>query len=105
MGKLEILKNPLETKYTQLSTRFDSEYGVLWTVMDPEGIPCMTEELLSELSHHQNSIEHSGGMIQIGAKVYPIRYVVAASATPNAFNLGGHLELFIRLIKEKNRQA
>lgn len=108
MGKFEIhtkANNPTNNRYTQLSTRFEPEYGVLWTEMSPEGIPCMTEEILDELQHHQTAIENCGGKILIGDQSYTIRFAVASSLTPGAFNLGGHLGLFSRLIKNQDRQA
>jgi DSF synthase len=108
MGKLEALPsmvNPLEIGYTQLSTRFDSEYGILWTEMNPKGIPCCTKELLDDLYHHHKDIENCGGQIQVRGELCPVRYSVVASLIPGAFNLGGHLGLFSQLIKNKDRQA
>ena len=108
MGTLELFtnaNNPLKTQYSQLVTRFDPEQGILWTEMNPEGIPCMTEEILEELNHHQASIEKCGGMIQIGDQSHTIRYAVASSLKPGAFNLGGNLGLFSALIKNKDRKA
>jgi len=104
-GILSRKHNPLEIEYTQISTRFDSEYGVLWTEMNPEGIPCCSRELLDELDHHQKLLEKCGGKVQIGDQVHAIRYAVAASLTPGIFNLGGDLGLFSSLIKSKDRQA
>lgn len=97
--------NPLAVKYSQLSTRFDPEFGVLWTEMKPEGIPCCTRELLDELDHHQKTLEKCGGKIQIGDQLHPVHYAVAASLTPGVFNLGGDLRLFSSLIKSKDQQA
>ncbi len=108
MGKLEFFtkaNNPTKIQYTQLVTRFDPDYGILWTEMNPEGIPCCTKELLDELYHHHKTIEKCGGKIQIGDELHPVSYSVVSSLNPGAFNLGGHLELFSHLIKEKDRQA
>lgn len=107
-AQLEILPfeiNPLEIKYSQISTRFDPEYGVLWTEMKPEGVPCCSQELLDDLDHHQKILEKSGGKIKVGDQLHAVRYAVAASLTPGVFNLGGDLELFSSLIKGKDRQA
>ena len=106
--QLEILPfeiNPLEIKYSHISTRFDPEYGVLWTEMKPQGIPCCHQELLDDLDHHQKILEKSGGKIKVGDQLHAIRYAVAASLTPGVFNLGGDLGLFSSLIKSKDRQA
>ncbi len=105
LGFLMRDNNPLEIKYSQISTRFDQEYGVLWTEMKPEGIPCCTQELLDELDHHQKILEKCGGKIQIGDQLHAVRYAVAASLIPGVFNLGGDLGLFSSLIKRNDRQA
>jgi DSF synthase len=106
-GQTDLLlqKDPLGIEYSQLSIRFDPEYGVLWTEMKPDGIPCCTKELLDELDHHQKTLERCGGNMQIGNQSHPIRYAVASSLIPKVFNLGGDLGLFSSLIKSKDREA
>ncbi len=96
LGFFPIENNPLAIEYTQLSTRFDQEHGVLWTEMNAEGIPCCTRELLDDLHHHHKTIENSGGKVQIGDQFHPVRYSVVSSLTPGVFNLGGDLGLFVR---------
>jgi DSF synthase len=108
MGTLELFtnaNNPLKPQYSQLFTRFDQEQGILWTEMNPDGVPCCTRELLDDLYHNHKTIERCGGKIQIGDELYPVNYSVVSSIHPGAFNLGGHLELFSKLIKEKDQQA
>lgn len=108
MGQLKIFTSvvdPTKIQYAQLVTRFDAEYGLLWTAMNPAGIPCCTQGLLDELYHHHKTIEKCGGSISVNGDEYPVNFSVVASLTPGAFNLGGDLELFMRLIKEKNRLA
>ena len=117
MGKLEALNNvdqlsifphinhPLEAGYSQVSTRFETEYGVLWTEMNPNGIPCCTQELLDELDHHQKILEKCGGKIHVEGQLHTINYAVAASLTPKVFNLGGDLRLFSELIRTKDSEA
>lgn len=105
LGMLPRENNLLENKYSQLSTRFDPEHGVLWTEMNAEGIPCCTGELLDDLYHNHKTIESSGGKIQIGDQLHQVRYSVVSSLTPGVFNLGGDLGLFSTLIRNKDRQA
>ncbi len=108
MGQMEMLsftRNPVEIEYSQLETRFDSEEGISWVLMKPQGVPCFNQELLSELQKYNQSIEASGGKIRIGGVSSPIRYLVFASLTPGVFNLGGQLELFSQLIRIGDRQA
>ena len=95
----------LETKYSQLSTRFDPEYGILWTLADQELIPCVTPELLGDLQQHHKEIEQSGGSLLVDGCRHEIRYSVMASLTPGVFNLGGQLSLFRRLIRDQDRDA
>jgi DSF synthase len=106
--QLEILPfeiNPLEIKYSHISTRFEHEFGVLWTEMNPQGIPCCHQELLDDLDHHQKILARSGGRIKIGDQLHSVHYAVATSLTPGVFNLGGDLGLFSSLIKSRDRQA
>jgi DSF synthase len=108
MGTVEFLSamsNPIKFRYEQLVNRFDIEGGILWTGMNPQGVPCCTPELLEDLYNHHKSIENCGGKIQVGDEVHPVHYSVVASLIPGVFNLGGNLELFSRLIKDRKRQA
>ena len=108
MGRMEIFncaQHPLDAWYTQISTRFDQNCGVLWTLMNPDEVPCFTLSLLNELHHHHQSIANCGGHILVDGKLHPIRYSVVASHTPGVFNLGGQLALFSQLISEGDRQS
>ncbi|WP_301102387.1 crotonase/enoyl-CoA hydratase family protein [Propionivibrio sp.] len=95
----------LEASYSQLSTRFDSGSGVLWTFMDQESVPCFTKELLEDFQQHHKDIERSGGSLLADGGMQEIRYSVLASLTPGVFNLGGQLALFRQLISNKDRET
>jgi len=108
MGKFEILPNmlnPLEIQYSQVSTRFDPNFGISWVLMNPKAVPCFNPELLSELQNYNRSIEYCGGQIWSGDEFHSIRYMVYASLTPGIFNLGGQLALFRDLIRKGDRHA
>lgn len=96
---------PLTAKYVHMSTRFDPEQQILWTLLDPLSVPCFNLELLTELRHHHDAIEASGGQVRSDATMANIRYSVLASLTPGIFNLGGQLALFKRLIVEHDKKA
>ncbi|HEY7985555.1 MAG TPA: crotonase/enoyl-CoA hydratase family protein [Methylophilaceae bacterium] len=98
-------KSLLETKYSQLSTRFDPEYGVLWTLVDQDSVPCVTPELLGDLQQHHAEIEQCGGSLLVNGSMQQIRYSVMASLTPGVFNLGGQLSLFRQLIRNQDRAS
>ncbi len=95
----------LDTEYSQLTIKFDHEEGILWTFFDQDVVPCASTTFLSELRHHHEAIENSGGQIWKDDKPYPVSYSVMGSLTPGVFNLGGELSLFRDLIRNKNRDA
>lgn len=104
--KIAFLNNGLlEAKYSQLSTRFDTDSGILWTLVNQESVPCVTPELLKDLQHHHNEIEHCGGCVLVDGQKHDIRYSVLASLTPGVFNLGGQLALFRQLIRSGDGHA
>ncbi|MBI4807788.1 MAG: crotonase/enoyl-CoA hydratase family protein [Nitrosomonadales bacterium] len=95
----------LNTEYSQLRTRFDSAYGVLWTLVSQDAVPCVTPELLKDLGEHHRAIECSQGKLSVNEDLHDIRYSVLASITPGVFNLGGQLALFRQLIRNQERDA
>ena len=105
MGIANYTQHPLEAEYTQISTRFDPDYGISWVLMNPEAVPCFNLKILSELQQYNQSIEDCRGKIWAGGALHSIRYLVFASEIPGVFNLGGQLELFSQLIKNADRQA
>jgi DSF synthase len=105
MQKVSRMQHPLEQNYSHLSVRFDSERGVLWTLLDPNNVPCFNLELLGQLRAHHDDIESYGNRALDIGQGYDVRYSVLASLTPGIFNLGGQLALFRELIRSGNRDA
>ena len=105
MKLLPQIQHPLENTYDNLSTKFEEEYGILWTLVKQADIPCVTYGLLNDLEHHHQAIASSGGRILTSGKLHDIRYSVMASLTPGVFNLGGQLSLFRKMIQEQNRDV
>lgn len=105
---MRLIQNPqdlLKTQYSQLETRFDTELGILWTLVNQKAVPCVTPELLKDLGDHHQAIEASQGNILVDGVSRQIRYSVLASITPGVFNLGGQLALFRQLIRNQDREA
>ena len=90
------------TSYRHLRTRFEPQYGALWCYLAPRPSPCFNFEVLEELRRFQGKIERSADE---GGKGGGIRYVILASATPGVFNFGGDLRLFIRCLKENDKET
>ena len=105
MQQVSRMQHPLEKDFSHLSVRFDSERGVLWTLLDPKSVPCFSLELLGQLRTHHDNIESYGNRVLNIGQGHDIRYSVLASLTPGIFNLGGQLALFRELIRSGNRDA
>jgi len=88
---------------SQLSTRFDPEFGVLWGFMDPKPRPSFNPALLAELRGYVDSIVQPGGLILHDGREERIEYAVIASKVPGVFSLGGDLALFRQAITNHDR--
>ena len=88
--------------YEQVDTRFDTEFGVMWSIMKPEPRPCFNKTCLSELLQHQIHVRSDGGKITSQGKKHQINYHVLASNMDGVFNLGGDLSVFKELILAKD---
>ena len=91
------------SNYQQISTRFDSEFGVMWSIMQPEPRPCFNKICLNDLLTHHSDLQSSNGEVIAEGKTRQVNYLVLASAMDGVFNLGGDLSVFKQLIIEKNR--
>ncbi len=91
-----------EDAYEELELVFDPSERILWYYMRPNGRPSFTHTLLRDIRRLQLQI----AVAFEGAKSLedtPLRYLVAASAIPQTFNLGGDLSLLGSLVRAKDR--
>jgi DSF synthase len=96
----------LSNNFKQLSIRYDESHEALWTCFNQKNmIPCFNHELISELTQHQKEVQNTAGVLYDGDKAHHIKYSVAASVTPNVFNLGGHLAMIRELAIHQHREA
>jgi DSF synthase len=77
-----------------LDLHLDAAGRTLWTWLQPQGRPCFSPGLLSDIRATQGDLArlHAGGS--------GLRHVVMGCRTPGIFNLGGDLGLFARMIGE-----
>jgi DSF synthase len=99
------IEGMFERRYSQIEVKFDPEYAVAWTYMNPSGVPCFNLGLLNELRQHDSAIEANGGRVLHEGELRQIRYYVGASKAQDVFSLGGDLALFVQLIKSQDRAA
>jgi DSF synthase len=90
--------------YQQITSRFDSEFGVMRAIMNASPRPCYNTTCLNELFLHQSYAHSAQGQIVIKGKVEQINYYVLSSSTDGVFCLGGDLSLFKELILAKDRK-
>ncbi len=91
------------SNYQQINTRFDSEFGVMWSIMNPEPRPCFTKTCLNDLLQHHNFLQSLRGQIVFQGKAHQVNYLVLASGLDGVFNLGGDLSAFRELIMNQDR--
>ena len=84
----------------ELDVLYDDRCATLWTYMNPEGRPSFTRTMLEDFESWQDLIEEGFGPDKV-----PLRYLVLGSRSPDVFCFGGDLELFQRLIRDRDRDA
>lgn len=84
----------------QLDVLYDDRSAALWTFMSPEGRPSFTPPMLHDFERWQELISTGFGEGKV-----PLRYLVLGSRAPDVFCFGGDLELFERLIRERDREG
>ena len=102
---IQALEGMFKRKYDQIEVKFEPEYAVSWTYLNPSGVPCFNLDILDELRVHDEAVEASGGRVLHEGTLRQIRYYVVASKTENIFNFGGDLALFVQLVKSQDRDA
>ncbi len=90
--------------FSQIDTRFDSEFGVLWGFMNPKPRPTFNTLLLAEAREFAQRLTSSGGVVRDGGQQHTVNYVVEASKIPGVYNLGGDLALFRDAIARHDRE-
>lgn len=96
----------LSNHFKQLTIRYDASHEALWTYFNQIGmIPCANPEIVSEVMQHQHEVSNTAGLLYAHDVVHSIKYSVAASLTPNVFNLGGHLALIKELAVNRNYEG
>jgi len=85
---------------SSLCVTYEEEHELAWYRMNAQPRPCFTPEVVGNIQQWFDEIistqhgEHEN-----------LKYIVMASQVPDAFCLGGDLNLFLKLIREKDRKA
>jgi DSF synthase len=84
----------------ELDVLYDSHHHSLWTFMRPKERPSFTPTMLADFEAWQTLIRQ-----HFGPELVPLRYLILGSRAAGVFCFGGDLELFHRLIRQRNREG
>jgi len=84
----------------ELDVLYEDGTASLWTYMNPEGRPSFTPAMLEDFEAWQDLIKTGFGEGKV-----PLRYLVLGSRADDVFCFGGDLELFQKLIRDRNREG
>ena len=91
-------------KFQQITTRFDNEFGMMWSIMQPEPRPCFNKTCLNDLLQHHTYLQSVKGQVISQGKTEQVNYLILASSMDGVFNLGGDLSVFKELILAQDRE-
>ncbi len=90
-------------EFAEFDLDYDAEEKALFCYFDFTGKPCFTNSVLREAQAVQRMVR---GLFGDRTDVEPpLRYLVLGSRQPGVWNLGGDLELFASLIRDRDRAA
>ena len=89
--------------FKNLRLNIDPEYKLLWLFQNPSPRPCFNWELVNELRIIQTILETNDGYFPFNNEMLKIEFLVLDSDHADIFSMGGDLELFEKLIRNKNK--
>jgi len=89
------LKPNVEDKFTSLDIEYEEEHALAWYRMNAHPRPCFTLDLIKKIQASFCDIQEGNSK--------DVDFVVMASSVSGIFSLGGDLELFKKLIRDKNK--
>lgn len=92
--------NPTTERFTSLNVHYDETSELAWYRMNAQPRPCFTPEVVANIQQwFDDIIEGSNPLNE------KLKYIVMSSDVPNVFCLGGDLDLFLKLIRERDQRA
>jgi len=90
--------------FKHLEVQVDPEQQAVWLYLNSQPRSCFTVKLLQELKKFQSILKHNEGKLSYEGQLVDIEFSVFTSRHP-VFSFGGDLELFIKCIENKDREA
>lgn len=98
-------QNARPMPYRHAVDKWDEAAGLATLYMRPQPRPCFTHQLLEDIRRFQYTVADRVRRDIAEHGQSPIRYVVLASGIPGTYSLGGDLDLFVNLIRKRDREA
>jgi DSF synthase len=98
--QMKLAKN---TGLAHVDLEFDSEYHAVWAKLRYPDRPCISNGLINDLQQVQSLISSIAKKGHESDDPERLRYQILCSTQPGVFCLGGDLDLFIKLIRVKDR--
>ena len=86
----------------QLSAFLDPTLKAMWLRWNPAPRPNFNPSLLIDLSRYCHFVTQSDGHIETDEGLLDFDYAILASRVKGVFNLGGDLDLFMKLIQAQD---
>jgi len=99
-SNLKLAQANTAQQYQSMDIQFDEEHRLAWYLMGAHPRPCFTFELVKEIQHWFRELERSSSKENTSPT-----YTVMASKVDSVYNLGGDLNLFLRLIRNDDRES
>ena len=90
-------------QFAEFDLQYDSDEKILFCYFDFAGRPCFTNSVLAEAQAVQRMVRGVFGDHEDADSEPPLRYLVLGSRAPGVWNLGGDLDLFTTLIRNRDR--
>jgi DSF synthase len=92
-------------EFAEFDLEYDSDEKILFCYFNFAGRPCFTNSVLREAQAVQRMARGVFGERPDDNDEPPLRYLVLGSRQPGVWNLGGDLDLFATLIRDRDRAA
>jgi len=99
------IEQNLQQNFKHLDVSYEPENQVVWVQFKFPGRPCMSRELLAEISSVQKIIGQKARLGYESDDKNRLMFQVLGSTNPEVFSLGGDLAHFIELIKAGDRDS
>lgn len=97
------INSALANRYTHVELELDPAFQAVWARLCYPGRPCISTGLIDDLEQVQNRISRIARQAYQQGDPDRLRYQILSSRQPGVFCLGGDLELFMQLIRSRDR--